>query len=47
MTCGLGRTWEPEEGIRLGGHADAQQGVLRLVVYLGFPVVDLVLLGNR
>ncbi len=36
-------TWESEEGVRLGSHADAEQGRFGLFVDLGFPVVDVVL----
>lgn len=36
-------TRHAEERIRLGGHADAQEGRLRLVVDLGLPVINIVL----
>ena len=40
-------TWQPEERIRLGGHTNTDQTVLGLLVYLCFPVVDIVLLRYR
>lgn len=40
-------TWKPEEGIRLGGHADTDETALGLVVYLGLPVVDVILFRYR
>lgn len=38
---------EPEQRVRLRGHADAEQCVFRLVVDLCLPVVNLVLFGHR
>jgi hypothetical protein len=40
-------TRQSEERIRLGSHADTEKSVFGLFVDLGFPVVDIVLLGNR
>lgn len=40
------QTWQPKERIRLGSHADTEQCVLSLLVDLGLPVVDVILLGH-
>ena len=40
-------TRHAEEGIRLGSHTDAQEGILGLLVDLGLPVVNVILLGYR
>lgn len=39
-------TREPEQWIRLRSHANRNLGVFRFLVYLCFPIVDFVLLGN-
>lgn len=40
-------TWQSEQRIRLCRHPNADQCSLRLVEYFRFPVVYVVLLGNR
>jgi hypothetical protein len=41
------RTWQTKQGIRLRGHADADQAVLWLVVDLGLPVIHFILFWYR
>ena len=43
---GASQTWQTEQWIRLGGHANTDQAGIRLIVDLGFPIVDFVLLRD-
>lgn len=48
MICGrvLVIAGQAEERVRLGSHANTEQGAFGLFVNLGFPVVDVILFGN-
>lgn len=47
VVLGQRHTGQSEQRIGFCGHSNAEQGILRLFVNLGFPIIDIVLLGNR